>query len=55
MDNCLALVMMKNTLIHACCYYDLMINLLDYVSNYYYDLMINLLDYVSNYLICMLT
>ena len=29
MGKCLALVMLKNTLIHACCYYDLMIELLD--------------------------
>ena len=34
MGECLALVMMKCTLIHSCCYYDLMIELLDYVFNY---------------------
>ena len=40
MSKGLALVMLKCTLIHACCYY---------------DLMIDLLDYVFDYMICMLT
>ena len=35
MGNCLALVMLKCTLIHACYYYDLIIELLGYVFQLY--------------------
>ena len=34
MRYCLTFIMMTCRPIHACCYYDLMIELLDYVSNY---------------------
>ena len=40
MGECVALIMLKYTLIHAC---------------YYYEFMIELIFYVSNYMLCMLT